>query len=188
MSSKPWYPVPFQEGQEYVALADIPGHFDRIKKGERLIYRKTGFSRYDHYLGFFFTDSNNADRRWDIYDDMDPIAEAEKVFVRSAPATQSLPLKPDISNREKLWSFRRLMIVLIFIMLAWWFVAYTTEKRSIAYGPWNNTMFMIGRMRELITPEHVASKMGPSSPRDESGFLRTDWKFEDSFTQSRPHR
>lgn len=83
MSSKPWYPVPFEEGKEYIATSDILGHFDRIKKGERLVYRKTGFSRYDGYIGFFFTDSSNADRRWDIYDDMDPVVEATKVFVRS---------------------------------------------------------------------------------------------------------
>lgn len=99
MSSRPWYSVPFQEGEEYTATAEILGHFDRIKKGERLIYQRTGFSHYDHYIGFFFTDSNNADRRWDIYDDMDPIAEAEKVFVRSPiinseNATQGWRFKP----------------------------------------------------------------------------------------------
>lgn len=75
------------------------------------------------------------------------------------------------------------MIVLIIAALAWWFVAYTSEQRSIAYGPWNNTMFMIGRMRELITPEYIASKTVPSSPRDESVFFRTDWKFDDAMVQ-----
>ena len=74
------------------------------------------------------------------------------------------------------------MIVLIIAALAWWFVAYTSEQRSIAYGPWNNTMFMIGRMRELITPEYVASKIGPASPRDEV-LLRTDWQFDDAMVQ-----
>jgi hypothetical protein len=75
------------------------------------------------------------------------------------------------------------MIVLIIAALAWWFLAYTSEQRYIAYGPWNNTMFMIGRMRELITPEYVASKTVTSSPRDESVFLRTDWKFDDAMVQ-----
>jgi hypothetical protein len=74
------------------------------------------------------------------------------------------------------------MIVLIVMALAWWAVAYISHKRSIAYGPWNNTMFMIGRMRELITPEYVASKIGPASPRDEV-LLRTDWQFDDAMVQ-----
>lgn len=71
------------------------------------------------------------------------------------------------------------MIVVIIAVLAWFFVGYTNEKRFIAYGPWIDTVFMIGRMRELITPEYVASKIGPASPRDEV-LLRTDWQFDDA--------
>ncbi len=44
-------------------------------------------------------------------------------------------------------------------------------------------MFMVGRMSGLITPEYVASKMGPASPRDEV-LLRTDWQFDDAMVQT----
>lgn len=81
MTTKPWYRVPFKIGHVYRATADILGHFDRIAKDERLAYRSTGSSHYDGYIGFFFTDSSGADRRWDIYDDTDPVEEARKVFV-----------------------------------------------------------------------------------------------------------
>ena len=74
--------MPFKAGDQYEATRDILGHFDRIAKGERLTYKSTGFSRYDGYIGFFFTDAGGADRRWDIFDDQDPVAEADKVFVR----------------------------------------------------------------------------------------------------------
>ncbi|OYW75743.1 MAG: hypothetical protein B7Z37_12025 [Verrucomicrobia bacterium 12-59-8] len=37
-------------------------------------------------------------------------------------------------------------------------------------------------MRELITPEYVASKIGPSTPRDEA-MLRTDWQFDEAMVQ-----
>lgn len=74
------------------------------------------------------------------------------------------------------------MIVLIFTTLALWFMVSARIKKSIAYPPWNNTMFMIGRMRELITPEYVASKIGPASPRDEV-LLRTDWQFDDAMVK-----
>jgi len=80
MTSMPWYPVPFEKDHAYVAISDIPGHLDRIEKGERLVYRSTGFSSYDGYIGFFFTDGSGRDRRWDIYDEADPVAEARKVF------------------------------------------------------------------------------------------------------------
>jgi len=82
MSKEPWYPIPFQVGAQYEATQDILGHFDRIAKGERLTYKRTGFSHYDGYIGFFFTDSRGVDRRWDIFDDQDPVAEAGKVLVR----------------------------------------------------------------------------------------------------------
>jgi len=87
MNSKPWYPVPFEKGKEYAATTDILGHFDRITNGERLIYRDTGFSRYDGYIGFFFTDTNGNDRRWDMYEDLDPVAEAKKAFVKCNPTS-----------------------------------------------------------------------------------------------------
>lgn len=74
------------------------------------------------------------------------------------------------------------MVVLIFTVLVWWFVAYTMEKRSIAYAPWQGTNFMVGTMRQLITPEYVASKLGPSSPRDEA-LLRTDWQFDEAMVK-----
>ena len=81
MAKKPWYPVPFEIGRTYQAKTDVLGHFDRIGTGERLIYKSTGSSHYDGYIGFFFTDSSGADRRWDIYDDLNPVEEARKVFV-----------------------------------------------------------------------------------------------------------
>ncbi len=74
------------------------------------------------------------------------------------------------------------MIVLIIAALTWGFVAYLSKKGSIEYGPWNGTNFMMARMRQLITPEYVASRTGPSSPRDEV-LLRTDWKFDDAMVQ-----
>lgn len=83
MKAKPWYPVPFEVGQTYRATSDILGHFDRVSKDERLTYKSTGSSHYDGYIGFFFTDSSGQDRRWDIYDDMDPVEEARKVFVEA---------------------------------------------------------------------------------------------------------
>ncbi len=86
------------------------------------------------------------------------------------------------TDKEKLWSFRRSLIVLIFTVSALLFVAYISHKRSIEYGPWNGTNFMMGRMRELITPEYVASQIGSSSPRDEA-LLRTDWKFDEAMVK-----
>lgn len=74
------------------------------------------------------------------------------------------------------------MIVLIIAALAWAVAAYTGKKGVINYGPWNGTNFMMSRMRELITPEYVDSKMGPASPRDEV-LLRTDWQFDDAMVQ-----
>ena len=82
MSKEPWYPVPFKVGVQYEAAQDILGHFDRITKGERLTYKRTGFSSYDGYIGFFFTDAHGADRRWDIFDDLDSVSEAAKLFVK----------------------------------------------------------------------------------------------------------
>lgn len=61
------------------------GHFDRISKDERLVYRSTGSSHYDGYIGFFFTDSSGVDRRWDIYDNTDPVEESRKFFVELDP-------------------------------------------------------------------------------------------------------
>jgi hypothetical protein len=81
MKAKPWYPVPFEVGRTYRAISDILGHFDSVSKDERLTYKSTGSSHYDGYIGFFFTDSSGQDRRWDIYEDMDPVEEARKVFV-----------------------------------------------------------------------------------------------------------
>lgn len=83
MKTMPWYPVPFEVGRIYRATADILGHFDRVSKDELLTYKSTGSSHYDGYIGFFFTDSRGQDRRWDIYDDMDPVEEARKVFVEA---------------------------------------------------------------------------------------------------------
>ena len=73
---KLWYSVPFMEGEKYVATRDILGLC------EQLIYRSTGYSRYDGYIGFFFADTAGADRRWDIYEDQDPLVEARKAFCR----------------------------------------------------------------------------------------------------------
>lgn len=75
------------------------------------------------------------------------------------------------------------MVVLIITALALWSAFSSFQKRVIAYPPWNNTMFMVGRMSGLITPEYVASKMGPASPRDEV-LLRTDWQFDDAMVQT----
>ena len=75
------------------------------------------------------------------------------------------------------------MIVLIIVILAWWFVASTSIKRTIAYGPERNTMTMVRMLGSILTPEYVASQIGPSSPRDESVFLRTDWKFDEAMVQ-----
>ena len=86
------------------------------------------------------------------------------------------------SDRAKLWSFRRWMIALIIVVLAWVFVVYVSEKRSIEYGRWNGTNFMMGRMYQLITPEYVASKIGPSSPHDEV-LMRTDWQFDEAMVK-----
>lgn len=85
MTSKPWYPLPFKIGHTYRATANIMGHFDRISKDERLVYRSTESSHYDGYIGFFFTDSSGVDRRWDIHDDKDPVEESRKVFVELDP-------------------------------------------------------------------------------------------------------
>ena len=76
----PWYPVPFRKGGSYRATTSILGHFDRIEEGTVLKYQSTGFSRYDGYIGFFFEDEYGKSRRWDIYDSLDPISEASKVF------------------------------------------------------------------------------------------------------------
>ncbi len=82
-NTETWYPVPFKAGEAYVATATIMGAFDRIEKGERLVYESTGFSRYDGYIGFFFRDSDGKKRRWDIHDDQDPSAEAQKLFEKA---------------------------------------------------------------------------------------------------------
>ncbi len=74
------------------------------------------------------------------------------------------------------------MIVLIIAVLAWFFVSYLSEKGTIDYGPWNGTNFMRSRMYGCLTPEYVASKIGPSSPRDET-LMRTDWQFDDAMVQ-----
>ncbi|CAN5878307.1 hypothetical protein BH11VER1_BH11VER1_20480 [soil metagenome] len=81
MIKKPWYPVPFKIGHVYRATSEVLGHFDRIVKDERLVYKSTGSSHYDGYIGFFFTDSSGAQRRWDIYNDTNPVEEARKVFI-----------------------------------------------------------------------------------------------------------
>lgn len=75
-----------------------------------------------------------------------------------------------------------MMVVLIFFVLVVWFVVSTNVKNSIAYPPWNNTMFMVGRMKEHLTPEYVASRIGPASPRDEV-LMRTDWASDESMVQ-----
>lgn len=82
------------------------------------------------------------------------------------------------STNDKLSSFRRWMVVLVIAVLAIWFVVSTNIKNEIAYPLWNNTMFMVGRLHENLTPEYVVSKIGTSSPRDEV-LLRTNWKFDD---------
>jgi len=74
------------------------------------------------------------------------------------------------------------MIVVIFTILVLFLVLWRNVKNSIAYPPWNNTMFMVGRLRECLTPEYVTSKIGPASPRDEV-LMRTDWQFDDAMVQ-----
>lgn len=85
-----------------------------------------------------------------------------------------------MTAKDRLWNFRRWMIVLIIAVLTAWFVISTNIKNSLAYGPWNNTMFMIGKLNELLTPEYMVSKIGKPSPHDETAFLRTDWKYDDA--------
>ena len=79
-NKKIWYPVPFQKGAAYVTIDRIVGDFDTVEKDTVLIYESTGFSRYDGYIGFFFSDSEGKKRRWDIRDGMNPAVEAKKVF------------------------------------------------------------------------------------------------------------
>ncbi len=74
------------------------------------------------------------------------------------------------------------MIVVIVAVLVYWFVAYVGQKRSIEYGPWKGTDFMMGSMREFLTPEYVASKIGAASPRDEV-LMRTDWQFDEALVK-----
>lgn len=74
------------------------------------------------------------------------------------------------------------MVVLIIGVLAWWFVASTSIKRTIAYGPERNTMTMVRMLGSILTPEYVASKIGPASPRDEA-LMRTDWQFDEAMVQ-----
>jgi hypothetical protein len=83
-NSAPWYSVPFTEGVAYIARSTIIGDFDRIEKDSVLVYRSTGFSRYDGYIGFFFTDSDGKKRRWDINDSLDPVSEAKKLFEKAS--------------------------------------------------------------------------------------------------------
>jgi hypothetical protein len=67
------------------------GDFDTVEKDTVLIYESTGFSRYDGYIGFFFSDAEGKKKRWDIRDDMNPAIEAKKVF---APASKKQPNQP----------------------------------------------------------------------------------------------
>jgi hypothetical protein len=86
------------------------------------------------------------------------------------------------TDKEKLWSFRRQMIVVIVAVLMYWFVAYIGQKRSIEYGSWNGTNFMRGSIYQHLTPEYIASKLGSASPREEV-LMRTDWQFDDAFVK-----
>lgn len=86
------------------------------------------------------------------------------------------------TDKQKLWSFRRWMIVVIVTALVLWSSLVSFEKRVIAYPKWNSTMFMVGRLNGQLTPEYVASKIGPSSPHNEV-LMRTDWQFDDDMVK-----
>ena len=74
------------------------------------------------------------------------------------------------------------VIVLIVAVLMYWFVAYIGQKRNVEYGSWNGTNFMMSELREHLTLEYIASKLGSASPREEV-LMRTDWQFDDAFVK-----
>jgi len=80
------------------------------------------------------------------------------------------------SINDKLSSFRRWMVVLVIAVLAAWLVVSTNIKNSIAYTLTMGTRFMVGRLTENLTPEYVASKIGPHSKVE--SLLRTDWLYD----------
>ncbi len=85
---------------------------------------------------------------------------------------------------DRLSSFRRWMVVLVIAALASWYVVSTNIKKAIDYPLWNNTMFMVGRLSENLTPEYVASKMGKSGPPQETTILRTDWQYDEKMIEA----
>ncbi|MEP4079014.1 hypothetical protein [Haloferula sp.] len=78
--SKAWYDIPFELGQSYRVTQKILGDFETLEEGMELTYSHSGSSRYDGYIGFFFTDSNGGEHRWDIREDEDPVVEAQTRF------------------------------------------------------------------------------------------------------------
>jgi hypothetical protein len=61
-------PDPFQPGRSYRVRKDFKAFRDDFKEGEILVYQKNGYSIYDNMSGFFFHDSGQKWRSWDIHD------------------------------------------------------------------------------------------------------------------------
>ena len=87
------YPLPFKRHAIYRVEEDILGDFDKLGAGTTLRYTHSGYSIYDEYIGFFFVDFDGHDRRWDIRDDEDPIAESKGKFTELA--------KVDLPQKQK---------------------------------------------------------------------------------------
>lgn len=66
----PWGQSPFVPGQRYRVRRNFQALRDTFVAGEELTYDSTAYSRYDGWIGYFFTQAGTTKlRSWDIAED-----------------------------------------------------------------------------------------------------------------------
>jgi len=66
----PWGKSPFVIGRRYRVRMDYQALRDTFVAGEELTYDSEAYSRYDGYIGYFFTQAGTTKlRSWDITED-----------------------------------------------------------------------------------------------------------------------
>jgi hypothetical protein len=77
-----WRASPFTRGRKYRVLESFQALRDAFAKDEVLTYESEGYSLYDGMAGYFFRDSSNKIRTFDVSDEVkDHIGLARERFV-----------------------------------------------------------------------------------------------------------